>query len=71
MSNVDVDKTLKDVIIENKCVFINKGGHGVGELFLDGKRVMGLIKVTIESATNTFEKHVLEVVPAFDKEEVE
>ena len=48
-------------------IYIQKDKTGIGELFLNGKRVKGLQEITIEAAANTdfvsFPSLMLKVIP--------
>lgn len=48
-----LDKTLREIIAENKIVYINRTGMGVGNLALGGKEVIGKKALSISAETNT------------------
>lgn len=52
----------KECIFDNHVVYINKEGHGSGELYINGKRVYGIKNVQIDATTNTDKINYLRLV---------
>jgi len=65
-----LDLTVRELLQQNQCVYINEEGHGTGQLFLDGSRVTKLVEVHIDAATDTFTAVKLQVTTKTKTEEV-
>lgn len=71
-----LDMTLREIVHENKLVYINKEGWNLGKLFCEGHRVKGLKEINIKAVTSDTHSHVMKLqldvsVPGFDMEEIQ
>lgn len=67
---VDLDMTLREIILKHAMVYINSQGHGTGHLFLKGNRVKGIQALNFTATTDDFTHQNLDVVVGLHTESV-